>query len=45
MRADMQHEVSHDSKEYVFATFSAHTKMAANKHGQDEVFARKVTLW
>ena len=26
-------------------TFSAHTTMAADKHGQDEVFARKVTLW
>jgi len=24
----------------IFTTFSAHTKMAADKHGQDEVFAR-----
>ena len=27
-----------------FTTFSAHTKMAADKRGQDEVFARNVTI-
>ena len=26
----------------IFATFSAHTKMTAEKRGQDEVFARKL---
>ena len=46
MRADIQHEVSHDAqkKTHIFTTFSAHTKMAADKRGQDEVFARNITL-
>ena len=45
MRADIQHEVSHDAKNTpIFTTFSAHTKMAADKRGQDEVFARSCTL-
>ena len=29
----------------IFITFSAHTKMAADKRGQIEVFARSITLW
>ena len=33
----------------IFTTFSAHRKMTAEKRGQDEVFARKITncraLW
>jgi hypothetical protein len=28
----------------IFTTFSAHTKMAADKRGQIEVFARIVTI-
>ena len=28
----------------MFTTFSAHTKMAADKHGQDEVFTRTFTF-
>ena len=28
----------------IFTTFSAHTKMAADKRGQDEVFGRIVTV-
>ena len=45
MRADIQHEVSHDAKKtHIFTTFSAHTKMAADKRGQIEVFARIVTI-
>ena len=45
MRADIQHEVSHDAKNTsFFTTFSAHKKMAADKRGQDEVFARNVTI-
>ena len=44
MRADIQHEVSHGAKKTpIFTTFSAHTKMAADKRGQIEVFARNVT--
>ena len=31
-------------KTHIFTTFSAHTKMAADKRGQDEVFARNITL-
>ena len=31
-------------KTHIFITFSAHTKMAANKRGQIEVFARNYTL-
>ena len=27
----------------IFTTFSAHTKMTAEKRGQDEVFGRKFT--
>jgi hypothetical protein len=27
----------------IFTTFSAHTKMAADKRGQNEVFARNIT--
>ena len=30
-------------KTLMFITFSAHTKMAADKRGQIEVFARKIT--
>ena len=45
MRADIQHEVSHDAKKTpMFTTFSAHTKMAADKRGQNEVFARKIIV-
>ena len=46
MRADIQHEASHDAKKKIniLTTFSAHTKMAADKRGQDEVFARNITL-
>ena len=32
------------NKNYIFTTFSAHTKMTADKCGQDEVFARNITL-
>ena len=28
----------------IFTTFSAHTKMAADKRGQNEVFARNITI-
>ena len=42
MRADIQHEVGHDAKKNT--TFSAHTKMAADKRGQIEVFARNITI-
>jgi hypothetical protein len=31
-------------KTLIFTTFSAHTKMAADKRGQNEVFARNVTF-
>ena len=31
-------------KTSIFTTFSAHTKMAADKRGQDEVFGRNVTI-
>ena len=41
MRADIEHEVSHDAKNSHFSTFSAHTKMTTEKRGQNEVFARK----
>jgi hypothetical protein len=45
VRADIQHEVSHDAKKtFIFTTFSAHTKMAADKRGQIEVFARTITI-
>ena len=45
MRADIKHEVSHDAKKTPnFTTFSAHTKMAADKPGQDEVFGRNGTI-
>jgi hypothetical protein len=45
VRADIQHEVGHDAKKTpIFTTFSAHTKMAADKRGQIEVFARSFTL-
>jgi hypothetical protein len=47
VRADIQHEVSHDAKKkktHSFTTFSAHTKMAADKRGQIEVFARNSNL-
>ena len=27
----------------IFTTFSAHTKMTAENHGQDEVFGRNIT--
>ena len=41
MRAAIEHEVSHDAKNcHFFTTFSAHTKMAADKRGQIEVFGR-----
>ena len=42
MRAHIQHEVGLDA--FFFTTFSAHTKMAADKRGQIEVFARKFTI-
>jgi hypothetical protein len=32
-------------KTLIFTTFSAHTKMAADKRGQIEVFARNVSIW
>ena len=32
-------------KTLIFTTFSAHTKMAADKRGQIEVFARKTSLF
>ena len=32
-------------KTHIFTTFSAHTKMAADKRGQIEVFARNLTNW
>ena len=45
MRADIQHEVSHGAnKTPIFTTCSAHTKMAADKRGQIEVFARNITI-
>ena len=44
MRADIEHEVSHDAKKTIFTTFSAHTKMAADKRGQIEVFGRNYTI-
>ena len=41
MRADIQHEVGHDAKKNSpFYHVSAHTKIAADKRGQIEVFAR-----
>ena len=43
MRADIEHEVSHDAKNSHFTTVSAHTKMAADKRGQIEVFGRIYT--
>ena len=32
------------TKTLIFTTFSAHTKMAADKRGQIEVFARNITI-
>jgi hypothetical protein len=29
----------------IFTTFSAHTKMAADKRGQIKVFRRTITIW
>ena len=44
VRADIEHEVSHDAKKTpIFSTFSAHTKMAADKRGQIKVFGRNNT--
>ena len=44
MRADIEHEVSHDmQKTLIFTTCSAHTKMTADKRGQIEVFGRMNT--
>ena len=31
-------------KTLIFSTFSAHTKMTAEKRGQDEVFGRGITI-
>ena len=31
-------------KTFIFTTFSAHTKMTADKRGQIEVFARTITI-
>ena len=45
VRADIPDEVSHDANNSFFFTFSAHTKMAADKRGQIEVFARKHTTY
>ena len=36
-------ELAMVQKTSIFTTFSAHTKMTAEKRGQDEVFARKIT--
>jgi hypothetical protein len=45
VRAVFLLEVSHDAKKtHSFTTFSAHTKMAADKRGQIEVFARNSNM-